>query len=175
MNCFLRLKYFLSTQEICGKVKTVHIRWPSFTIRLSTASYKMKLSLMLWSVFYTRLPNPISNSFQSLWENFNKMRQKIICLWLFLMFVLNVMSSTSTIRQTLNGPVEGVVQKSVLGQLFYGFLGIPFAEPPITGIDPYTGKRVDRRFKVWFDIKLIWSWPRINDFRPHTDNQTFIP
>lgn len=69
-----------------------------------------------------------------------------------LLLVLNVVSSISpTIRQTLNGPVEGIVQTSVLGQLFYAFLGIPFAEPPITGIDPYTGERVDRRFKVWLD------------------------
>lgn len=63
--------------------------------------------------------------------------------------ILNVVSSSSpTIRQTLNGPVEGIVQTSVLGQSYYAFLGIPFAEPPITGVDPYTGGRVDRRFKV---------------------------
>lgn len=53
-----------------------------------------------------------------------------------------------TIRQTLNGPVEGIVQTTALGQKFYSFRGIPFAEPPITGIDPYTGEEVDRRFKV---------------------------
>lgn len=53
-----------------------------------------------------------------------------------------------TKRQTLNGPVEGVEQTTALGQKFYSFYGIPFAEPPITGIDPYTGEHVDRRFKV---------------------------
>lgn len=26
--------------------------------------------------------------------------------------------------------------------------GVPFASPPITGTDPYTGEEVDRRFKV---------------------------
>lgn len=54
----------------------------------------------------------------------------------------------STLRQTLNGPVEGVEEISSLGQKYYAFRGVPFAEPPITGIDPYTGEYVDRRFKV---------------------------
>lgn len=53
-----------------------------------------------------------------------------------------------TIRQTLYGPVEGITEISVFGQKYYAFIGIPFAEPPITGRDPYTGKQVDRRFKV---------------------------
>lgn len=65
------------------------------------------------------------------------------------MFVFDVeCSNPPTIRQTLNGPIEGVVQTTVLGQLFYAFLGIPFAEPPITGNDPYSNEQVDRRFKV---------------------------
>lgn len=55
---------------------------------------------------------------------------------------------SSVIRQTLNGPVEGIEQISSLGQKYYSFRGIPYAEPPITGIDPYSGEYVDRRFKV---------------------------
>lgn len=56
--------------------------------------------------------------------------------------------SLSTERQTTNGPVRGIEQISSLGQRYYSFRGIPFAEPPITGIDPYTLERVDQRFKV---------------------------
>lgn len=53
-----------------------------------------------------------------------------------------------TIRQTSHGPVEGIEETTVLGQKYYAFRGIPYAAPPITGIDPYSGKMVDRRFKV---------------------------
>lgn len=61
--------------------------------------------------------------------------------------------SSPLIRQTANGLVEGIEQVSSLGQKYYAFKGIPFAAPPITGIDPYTGERVDRRFKVHlFDL-----------------------
>lgn len=57
--------------------------------------------------------------------------------------------SHPSIRQTLNGPVEGLEQLSSLGQKYYAFKGIPYAEPPITGIDPRnTGQQIDRRFKV---------------------------
>lgn len=52
------------------------------------------------------------------------------------------------IRLTANGPVQGIEQISSLGQKYYSFRGIPFAAPPITGIDRFTGKSVDRRFKV---------------------------
>lgn len=69
-----------------------------------------------------------------------------ISFWIFL-FVLNVQSIS--VRQTANGPVEGIEQVSSLGQKYDAFRGIPFAEPPITGIDPYTGEKVDRRFKVY--------------------------
>lgn len=55
-----------------------------------------------------------------------------------------------SIRQTTNGPIEGVLQNSSLGQLYYAFKGLRFAEAPITGIDPLTGEKVDRRFKVGF-------------------------
>lgn len=52
------------------------------------------------------------------------------------------------VRQTANGQVEGIEQQSSLGRKYYAFKGVPYAEPPITGIDPYTGETVDRRFKV---------------------------
>lgn len=52
------------------------------------------------------------------------------------------------LRQTTHGPVEGIEETTVLGQRYYAFRGIPYAAPPITGIDPYTGEEVDRRFKV---------------------------
>lgn len=52
------------------------------------------------------------------------------------------------VRNTVNGPVEGIEQRSSLSQKYYAFKGIPYAEPPITGIDPYTSQNVDRRFKV---------------------------
>lgn len=62
--------------------------------------------------------------------------------------IKNVDCSFPIIRQTLNGPVEGIEKISMLGQKYYAFRGIPFAEPPITGTDPNTGEQVDRRFKV---------------------------
>lgn len=97
------------------------------------------------------------------------------------------------IRQTQNGPVEGLEQISVLNQRYYSFRGIPYAEPPITGIDPYTGERIDLRFKVRCDsndalfyinrstrlnivdlnlqapetLKRNWSVPlKVHDYRP---------
>lgn len=65
-----------------------------------------------------------------------------------LLFTKNVCCGTPTLRMTTNGPVKGIEETSMLGQNFYSFKGIPFAAPPITGIDPYTGEYVDRRFKV---------------------------
>lgn len=64
------------------------------------------------------------------------------------LFLLNVDCDLTTVRITRNGPVEGIEQISILGQTFYAFRGIPYAEPPITSLDPYTGQQVDRRFKV---------------------------
>lgn len=61
---------------------------------------------------------------------------------------MNVQCKQPIIRQTPNGPVEGLEQISALNQRYYSFRGIPYAEPPITGIDPYTSEKVDRRFKV---------------------------
>lgn len=57
-------------------------------------------------------------------------------------------SLPSIIRRTQNGPVEGIKMRSALNQSFHAFLGIPYAEPPITGTDPYTGEQIDNRFKV---------------------------
>lgn len=73
-----------------------------------------------------------------------------ILRWLsVLVSVLSVSCNDSpTIRQTTYGPIEGLERTSSLGQKYYSFLGIPFAEPPITGIDLHTGEEVDRRFKV---------------------------
>lgn len=59
-----------------------------------------------------------------------------------------VYGGSPTIRQTNNGPVEGIEQTSFYGTKYYSFRGIPYAEVPITGIDPYTGEQVNRRFKV---------------------------
>lgn len=76
------------------------------------------------------------------------MRKSVaVPLWLLLL-ALSVRCGDPIIRQTANGPVEGIEKTSILGQKYYAFRGIPFAEPPITGTDPYTGEQVDRRFKV---------------------------
>lgn len=70
--------------------------------------------------------------------------------WLSILVLLLSVSSNDlpTIRQTTHGPIEGLELTSSLGQKYYSFRGIPFAEPPITGIDLHTGGEVDRRFKV---------------------------
>lgn len=65
-----------------------------------------------------------------------------------LVLAMNICCSSPTLRMTANGPVEGIKKISSLGQKYYSFKGVPFAAPPITGIDPFTGKLVDRRFKV---------------------------
>lgn len=73
----------------------------------------------------------------------------ILVLVTILLLALNLRGdSPPTIRQTTNGPIEGIRQTSVMGQDFYAFYGIRYAMPPITGIDPITGVHVDRRFKV---------------------------
>lgn len=74
---------------------------------------------------------------------------RILCVLVQLAFcMLNVQCTLQTVRQTANGPVEGVEVTSSLGQKYYAFKGVPYAEVPITGKDPYTGEEVDRRFKV---------------------------
>lgn len=79
---------------------------------------------------------------------------QIICRFLlsFFLFFTTTRYDSPIIRQTLNGAVEGITEISVFGQKYYAFLGIPFAEPPITGRDPYTGEQIDRRFKVLYLI-----------------------
>lgn len=72
---------------------------------------------------------------------------------ILLVFILSARCDPPTIRQTNNGPVEGIEQTSFFGKKYYSFRGIPYAEVPITGIDPYTGEQVDRRFKVCSLIK----------------------
>lgn len=59
-----------------------------------------------------------------------------------------VQSAQPTLRQTVNGPVQGIEMTTSFGEIFYAFKSIPYAKPPITGRDPYTGEMVDRRFKV---------------------------
>lgn len=54
----------------------------------------------------------------------------------------------SAVRNTANGCVKGVLERTSMKQLYYAFRSVPYAEVPITGIDPYTQKFVDRRFKV---------------------------
>lgn len=70
-------------------------------------------------------------------------------IWVSLIIsILNVHCNSSIVRQTSNGPIKGIEMTSSLKQKYYAFKGIPYAEPPITGTDPYTGEQVDRRFKV---------------------------
>lgn len=82
-------------------------------------------------------------------EKFLYLKIQRLVVWPLMMLLLvpNVYSSSPVFR-TINGPVEGVEQISSLGKPYYAFRGIPYAEPPITGIDQYTGEEVDRRFKV---------------------------
>lgn len=77
-------------------------------------------------------------------------------LIIFQQCVSSINCDSPLIRQTTNGPVEGVDQISSLGLKYYAFKGIPYAEAPITGIDPYTGESVDRRFKVFLFISKIY-------------------
>lgn len=79
-----------------------------------------------------------------------KMSGLFCVLFPLILGLASVYCISPIIRQTANGPVEGTEQISSLGQRYYSFKGIPFAEPPITGVDPYTGQQVDRRFKVLF-------------------------
>lgn len=76
-------------------------------------------------------------------------RTKMYRVFFVLLFAVSIVCCSSLIvRQTKNGPIEGIEQTSSLGQKYFAFKGVPYAEPPITGIDPFTGKNVDRRFKV---------------------------
>lgn len=72
----------------------------------------------------------------------------VLLFSLFLSIVHYVHCRNPLVRQTKNGPVEGVEMETISGQTFYAFKTIPYANPPITGRDPYTGEIVDRRFKV---------------------------
>lgn len=75
-----------------------------------------------------------------------------------LSFLVMVQCSRAALRQTVNGPIEGVVMNTTFGQEFYAFKSIPYAKPPITGKDLQTGEMVDRRFKVcWITIKFLWN------------------
>lgn len=71
-------------------------------------------------------------------------------MWFPLILLATIVhcSPPPTIRRTINGPIEGVVLNSSLGQPYYAFKGVRYAEAPITGPDPLSGAEVDRRFKV---------------------------
>lgn len=72
-----------------------------------------------------------------------------ILIWFSLIFIFESAYCVSpTIRNTSNGPIEGIELITSLGQSYYAFKGVRFAEAPITGIDPLSGALVDRRFKV---------------------------
>lgn len=70
-----------------------------------------------------------------------------------LLIVSNVYSST--IRQTTNGPVEGIVLPTILGKNCTAFFSVPYAEPPITGKHPQTGQMLDNRFKVQLKCEIL--------------------
>lgn len=91
------------------------------------------------------------SGFFVLWEKIEMIRTTFLLSFALIhLFTLRtVHSDSSPVRQTTNGPVEGIELRSSLGQKYYAFKGVPFAEPPITGKDPYTGKHIDRRFKVF--------------------------
>lgn len=79
-----------------------------------------------------------------------------ICVSLaLLVFVQNVQCDLLAIRQTSNGPIVGIELMSSLGQKYVAFKGVRYAMPPITGTDPLTGDRVDRRFKVCDFYKIF--------------------
>lgn len=75
----------------------------------------------------------------------NKIGCKLTCI---LCVISLVQCNPPTVRQTTNGPVEGTQRTTFFGNKYYAFRGVPYAEAPITGKDPYTGDEVDRRFKV---------------------------
>lgn len=76
-----------------------------------------------------------------------KMYKSIVVLYSLSLVILTVNCDSLPVRQTANGPIEGTEQTSSLGQKYFAFKGVRYAEPPITGIDQY-GEQVDRRFKV---------------------------
>lgn len=78
-----------------------------------------------------------------------KMYELCHALMVSIFFLASVSCDSLTVRQTTNGPIEGIEKATSLGQKYYSFRGIPYAEAPITGKDPFSGEEVDRRFKVW--------------------------
>lgn len=79
----------------------------------------------------------------------------IICI--LLVFFFFKYQYSPRVIQTTHGPVQSVKYVTVFEQECHGFYGIPYAAPPITGIDPYTGEQVDRRFKVreYFSLRCF--------------------
>lgn len=84
----------------------------------------------------------------------------IVCVVLLILLynhkALNLeIKNSPLVRQTANGMLKGIDLTTILGQKYYAFNGIPFAAAPITGVDPYTGEKVDRRFKVCFKLHIF--------------------
>ncbi|KAJ6639602.1 Cholinesterase [Pseudolycoriella hygida] len=86
-----------------------------------------------------------------------EMFQKMCLLLPFLVLVCNAQGDSPTIRETYNGKVEGVELTSSMGQKYYAFRSVRYAEPPITGKDPYSGEVVNRRFKGPQPLKRTWK------------------
>ncbi|XP_031623525.1 esterase B1-like [Contarinia nasturtii] len=83
---------------------------------------------------------------------------KLLCELLSVFLIIPIMQCDPHImKQTNNGPVEGIEQTGFLGRKYYAFRGVPYAEIPITGIDPYTGAEVDRRFKPTVPLTRRWT------------------
>lgn len=73
----------------------------------------------------------------------------VVVVFSLLTIADNVRSQTDPLfRETANGFVKGAMKYTSMGQKYYSFRSVPYAEPPVTGQDPYTKQTVDRRFKV---------------------------
>lgn len=79
------------------------------------------------------------------------------CILVLFPLLSLIVCDSNPIRRTANGPVEGIELTSLMGQKYYAFRSVPYAEAPITGKDPYTGEEVDRRFKVCC-VKHFLRW-----------------
>lgn len=78
----------------------------------------------------------------------SNMRSLFLVLCSLILHLRNVHCVSPTMRSTSNGPIEGIELTTSLRQPYYAFKGVRYAEAPITGTDPLSGQRVDRRFKV---------------------------
>ncbi|XP_055312128.1 esterase B1-like [Sitodiplosis mosellana] len=87
---------------------------------------------------------------------------KVLCKFMLILpLLISIVhcDDPPTVRKTNNGPVKGIEQTSFFGTKYYSFRGIPYAEAPITGVDPYIGVYVDRRFKPPQPLERKWYTP----------------